>query len=458
VGNRGETKTTASVTGDRGDGSLRGHIDAKGQFDLNQTWRTGYQLQRTSSDSYSTLYGMRFESDRPWLTTRPYLEGFGRRNYALAEGFSFQGQRTVDDPGRSPTVLPHMQYSYLGDPGWRGSFWSVDSDVLAYARSEGTDAQRLSMESAWNLPWTTRLGELYLLRASFRGDGYHANDLDSTTTGRQSATDGRAVPQISLNWRMPFASANVLPQTLEPMGMLAVSPNGNNPSTIPNEDSLSFEMDENNLLRPNRLAGLDRIEGGLRGGYGLRWIGYPRQGTSLLAQVAQGWRAHADSTFNRNSGFQDNFSDYIGRIGLNPGGNVALDSRTRLDKDTGEMRSNVSSVSLGPPGLRGSASYAWVDVVRSEEGVLYPKRQFATYMLSSAISQYWLVRGSTSFDLTDSGGNLGWSADVTYNDECFALVTRMRRFNTTDEALMSGFDLTFNLVLKTLADVPLNLF
>lgn len=458
VGNGGETKTTASLTGDRNSGDMRGHIDAKGQFDLNRTWRTGYQLQRTSSDNYSSLYGMRFESDRPWLTTRPYLEGFGRRNYALAEGFSFQGQRNTDDPGHAPMVLPHAMYSYIGDPGWRGSFWTVDSDVLAYTRSEGTDAQRLSMESAWNLPWTTRFGELYLLRASLRGDGYHANDLD-TTAGAQSATSGRAVPQVSLNWRMPFTSSTSgMAQTLEPMGMIAAGPNGNNPSKIPNEDSLSFALDENNVLRPNRLVGLDRVEGGARGGYGLRWLGYPAHGGTMMAQLAQGWRNHADSTFSRNSGFTENFSDYVGRVGFTPNANLTLDSRARLDKDTGELRSNVSSLSMGPQALRGTVTYAWVDVSRSEEGILYPKRQYVSYSLSSALSQFWQLRGTTNFDLTDSGGNLGWTTDLTYNDECFAFVTRMRRFNTTDEALLSGFDVTLNLVFKTLADVPINLF
>jgi LPS-assembly protein len=458
VGNGGETKTTASLTGDRNSGDMRGHIDARGQFDLNRTWRTGYQLQRTSSDNYSNLYGMRFESERPWLTTRPYLEGFGRRNYAMAEGYSFQGQRNTDDPGNSPLVLPHALYSYIGDPGWRGSFWTVDSDVLAYSRAEGTDAQRLSMESAWNLPWTTRFGEVYLLRASMRGDGYHANDLDSTVAGSQSATSGRAVPQVSLNWRMPFANSSGMPQTIEPMGMMAAGPNGGNPAKIPNEDSLSFALDENNVLRPNRLVGLDRVEGGVRGGYGLRWVGYPARGGAMTAQVAQGWRGHADSTFGRNSGFTENFSDYVGRVGFIPNSNLSLNSRARLDKDTGEMRSNVSSMNLGPPALRAGLSYAWVDQVRSDVGVIYPKRQYVLYSLSSALSQYWQVSGTTNYDLTDEGGNLGWTANMTYNDECFAFVTRMRRFNTTDETLLSGFDVTFNLVFKTLADVPINLF
>lgn len=458
LGTSGEAKATGSITEDKYNGNVRGHIDASGRFDLDHTWRTGYLLQRTSDDTYTRLYNVRMDVDRPWLTTRPYLEGFGRRTYALAEGFSFQSNRTTDDPGNSPLVLPHLAYSYVGEPGWKGSYWTVDSDMLSYYRSEGTDATRLSTAATWNLPWTTRFGEVYKLSTSLRGDGYHSTDLENFQRD-SSATAGRVIPQVALNWRMPFVTSEWLPQVVEPMAMVAASPNGSNPTTIPNEDSIDVELDESTVLRPNRVVGLDRVEGGFRAGYGLRWIGYPYRGGHLLAQVAQGWRAHADDTFNTTSGFAENFSDYVGRVDVVPSANISLSNRVRLDKDTLGIRRNESSVTVGPQALRLSTSYAYYESVTGEGGQIFPRRNYLAYGLTSALSQNWGVRATASNDLTSSGGFLGWTGELVYNDECLAVVSRLRRYYTDSSTdLLSGYDLTFNVIFKTLGGVPITAF
>jgi LPS-assembly protein len=458
VGPNGEAKGTGSITEDKNTGQVRGHVDATGRFDLDHTWRTGYMLQRTSDDTYTRLYNVRIDQDRPWLTTRPYIEGFGRRTYALAEGFSFQSSRIEDDPGNSPLVLPHLIYSYTGEPGWKGSYWTVDSDMLAYYRSEGTDSTRLSSAATWNLPWTTRFGEVYHLSASVRGDGYHSTDLQNAERDA-SATTGRLIPQVAMTWRMPFASSQGIPQVLEPLMMVAASPNGNNPTTIPNEDSIDVELDEGSVLRPTRLVGLDRVEGGLRAGYGLRWVGYPYRGGHVLAQVAQGWRAHADDTFAANSGFADNFSDYLGRIEVSPSGNLTLSNRSRLDKDTLSLRRNESSVLVGPQALRTTVSYTYYDSVTSEAGQIFPRRNYLGYGITSRLSENWGLRAMASNDLTSSGGFLGWTGEAIYNDECLAVVSRLRRYYTdSSSGILSGYDLTFNIVLKTLGGVPITAF
>jgi LPS-assembly protein len=293
---------------------------------------------------------------------------------------------------------------------------------------------------------------LYKLVASLRGDGYHVNDLG----GQGSPTTGRVIPQMALNWRYPFASTSgPLSQVIEPLAMVAASPNGGNPSSIPNEDSIDFELDDINVLRANRRAGLDRVEGGLRGAYGLRWSAYHRQGY-IIAQAAQGWRAHADSAFAETSGFGDNFSDYVGRLDVSPGGNFALLNRVRLDKDSLEVRRNENTVSIGPSLLRLSATYLMFE--RPTADVDYTRRQYLVYSVTSDISRYWSLFASSSHDLTDSGGQLGWQARATYSDECFAFVSNLRRYYTTDRESASGYELTFNVVFKTLGEVPLNVF
>lgn len=453
VGAQGEARTVASLTEDKYTGDLRGHIDARARFDLNSAWRAGYQIERSSDDTYTALYSYRIQNERPWLTTRPYVERFGRESYIQAEAFAFQGLREADDPGQSPIVLPHVTTSHVGMPDNKGGYWSLDNDILAYARSEGTGATRLSSTAGWHRPFMGRLGDVTTVSTSMRVDGYHAERVVDEGSGNA----GRAVPQIAADWRLPFVrNSATLPQMLEPVAMVALSPNGGNSPSIPNEDSIGFELDELNVFRPNRLPGLDRVEGGLRGAYGLKWHAYPSVGP-IGATVAQGWRQHADSTFRRGAGFDEQLSDYLGRVDFSPSDNLQLLNRIRLDKSSGEMRRNESTVSVGSPLLRTDISYLMIE--RSEDETEdFARRNYLAWQIQTALTRYWSALGGMSYDLTDAGGPLGWNARLIYDDECFAFVTNLRKNYTHDRDYESGFNLTVNVVFKTLGDVPFNVF
>ena len=53
---------------------------------------------------------------------------------------------------------------------------------------------------------------------------------------------------------------------------------------------------------------------------------------------------------------------------------------------------------------------------------------------------------------------LGWQARVTYDDDCFAFVTGLRQDYTDYRDIESGFEITFNVVFKTLGDIPIDVF
>ncbi len=455
AGREGETTTIASLTADRYDGDLRGHLDAKGRFDLNSTWRAGYQVQLASDDTYNAIYGYPIQADRPWLTTRPYLEGFGRQNYALAEGFGFQGLRSSDKQSEAPIVLPHMAYSYVSMPDSGGGYWSMDNDLLSYTRRNGVDAARVSTTAAWQRPFQSRIGDITTITASVRGDAYHAEDLPGIGT----AQSGRALPQIAANWRMPFVNdSRTLPQLIEPVAMVAASPNGGNPRKIPNEDSIGFELDELNVFRPNRMPGLDRVEGGVRGAYGLRWHAYPSSNSSVNATVAQGWRAHDDNTFGQGSGFDDNLSDYLGRLDIRPSSYLALLNRIRLDRKNGEIKHTENTLTVGSPMLSNSLTYLLLEPSTYDDTV-YNRRHYIAYSVQSALTRNWSATASIEYDLTDDeGGPIGWAGKLTYDDECFAFVSNLRHNYTYDRDYKPGYEVTFSVVFKTLGDVPVNVF
>lgn len=453
-GAEGEERTIASLTADKYSGDLRGHINSRARFDLDQSWRAGYQLERSSDDTYTAIYSYRMSNDRPWLTTRPYVEGFGRRNYTMAEAFAYQGLRADDSPEQSPIVLPHITTSRMTAPDSRGGYYTYDADVLAYGRSEGTNSTRLSNRVGWQRPYMGSFGDITTVSTGLRADAYHSDTLPEVG----SANSGRVVPEVATNWRMPFARpSRSMPQVLEPMAMVAASPNGGNPSKIPNEDAIGFELDETNIYRPNRLPGLDRVEGGVRGAYGLRWHAYPGNNSWMTAAVAQGWRAHADDTFRPGSGFEDTLSDYVARFDVSPSPNLALLNRMRLDRKTAKIRRNENTLSVGSPILRADVSYIMFERADDTETQL-DRRHATTWTLTSALTRYWSMRGGVSYDLTDGTSPTSWNARLVYDDECFAFVSEMKRNYTYDRDYLAGYSVTVNVVFKTLGSIPFNVF
>ena len=382
----------------------------------------------------------------------------------MAETLSFQGHRLNTDPTKSPVVAPHMVLQNVTSPGWAGSYWTFDNDFMSYTRSQGTEGERLSHRTAWNLPLRSPDGQVVLVSASMRGDGYRASHLDTVASGNSST--GRAIPELSVDWRYPFVrTGSSVSQVIEPMIMMATAPVGGNSAKIPNEDSLAFELDETNVMRPNRLVGLDRVETGTRGGYGLRWAGYGRTGGAATIQVAQGWRQHVDSTFSDSSGFTKSFSDYVGRVNVRPSGTLSLTDRVRLDKDSLALRRNEASLGIGPPALNFGASYIFLaassatsSASSAASSAFYPQRQYVAYSISSEWSRYLSASFALNQDLATNGGVIGWTGRMMYNDECFAVVGTMNRYFSDNPGILSGYNLMLTVVLKTLGEAPVSVF
>lgn len=442
----GKIESQASFTRNS-DEEYRGHIKSKGLFDLNETWRAGYDLARSTDDTYMRTYG--FRHPLPVLETRPFLEGFGGRSYALAQAFSYQGLRAKDDPGMEPFVLPMLEYHRVGQPGPFGQYWSFDAGGLAITRGDGTDTRRLSSRIAWQLPYTAPAGDVYKLTAQLRGEGYHTDNWHADGRTHEGFT-GRMVPELSLDWRFPLVRHGAwMSDVIEPVVVGTVAPNGMNPTRMPNEDSLDFEFDETNLFRPGRFAGLDRYEGGSRVAYGLKWSAFGNRPGSISAMLGQSYRVHTDSTFARDTGLADHLSDYVGRVDVNPRGNLRFLYRFRIDKDDLSAARNEIGAQVGPKAFQLSANYLFVDQ-SSLTG--YPEREQLSASLSSALTQNWSGSLSTLYDLGANKGPLMHMARLIYDDECFALgLTYMHRY-THDREYKGGEAVMLRFVFKTLGE------
>lgn len=436
------------------DGRFRNHVNAEMLASLDDTWRAGADVALTSDRSYLKTYR---DLSPSFLTTRPYLQGFGRRSHAIVEGYYFQSMRAPTTITESaPVVLPLAEWNYVSAPGERGGYHTFDTGFAAVSREgDGTDSRRLSAEYGWHLPYIGPIGDVYRLDVSVRGDAYHVADVD-TPDGSYTGTTGRIVPQAALTWSWPMMRSHEgWSEVIEPIVQGVVAPRGQNPEDIPNEDSLDFEFDDTNLFSTNRFTGWDRVEGGARVNYGLRYGAFI-PGTGRLEMMGgQSWTPAPEGLFTDASGLAQEFSDYVGRIGLEAGPNLGLLYRFRLDKDTLQANRYELAARVGPPALQVGVSYIGLvgETLRSSGQAT--EREEVTVGVSSRFSRYWRARAVAQWEMADEVEPLLIGGGLGYEDECLAVDFTAERRYTYDEELESGLYVGLRVLFKTLGETTI---
>ncbi len=428
---------------------IRGHIEAEGNFDIDETWRWGFDINRTTDDTYMRRYGL---GSYNTLSTNVFVEGFRRRNYAAANMYAFQNLSSSVDSDSTPLVLPLLEYSHIGEPDRYGGRTNLDLNLMALSRETGTNTRRMSAILGWRLPYVSDAGSVYTLATQVQGDLYHVNRLERANKSNFSGFSGRFHPSLSMEWRHPFVREEgngSIHQLIEPTVSAVISPYGGNPDTIPNEDSQVFEFDDTHLFAMNRFSGFDRVEGGPRLDYGLKWGVFGKSGGSTALRLGQTYRVKADDTFANESGLEDNFSDVVGSVHVQPGKNINAFFRTRLDKEDLSIERNEVALGIGSPALNVSANYIFFD---KQEGSEFQTREQLGASLSAKFTRYW--RGSVS-GLRDLVDDEMRSIDfgLTYEDECLIFNTRATRTFYEDRDLKPTDAILFTITLKTLGPI-----
>ena len=409
----------------KGGRDTRWHLKANGLWMANSSTHFGADVYRASDDSYLSRFDI---ASLDTLVSDAFVEYFDDRSYAGASGYLYQGLRPIDDPGQIPLVAPLLTYSYLTPPSKTGSSASVESSLLVLTRSDGTDSRRFSTGFAWQAPFLTADGQFFRTRLSLRGDAYHASNVPFADR-KQSGFASRFIPEALIEWRYPFARmGDTSHQFFEPMAMVVWSPNGGNSRKIPNEDGQDFEFDEINLFSTNRFPGLDRVEGGLRVNYGLRIGQYDRDSGHYELFLGQAWRAHDDSTFDESQGLSGHFSDYVGRLQINPFPYLDLLYRFRISDEFKSLYRSELGVNVGTDDANLEVSYVRLD--EETDPVIYPLRERAQISTGAEfrLIDNWTLTGSWRGDV-DRGESILFGSALAYQDECLEMsLSGERRF------------------------------
>ena len=146
------------------DNSVQGTIYTKGQFNLDDTWRWGFNIARASSPDYVRDFHIGagdLGSEPTLLTSQIYAEGFGQGSYSRFDVRFYQTLNEVVVSSELPLVLPRYQYSYFGQPDSWGGRFSLDAGAFNVVRSDGTNTRRANVTLNWSRPFVGALGDLW---------------------------------------------------------------------------------------------------------------------------------------------------------------------------------------------------------------------------------------------------------------------------------------------------------
>lgn len=444
---------------DNGDGenAFRGYIFANGRFQLNDNWSVTASIRRATDRTFLRRYDIS-RDDR--LRSLVAVERIDQDSYFSFAGYATQTLQADRNQGLIPVAFPVIDYRHRYDDPVFGGKIETQVNTLGITRTDGQDTQRAFASAQWSLRKLTPLGQEVTLTALVRGDVYHSDENDTTSTAIYRGEPGwqhRGIATTAIDVKWPLVGQIFGgTQVFTPRVQLVASPDVKNLS-IPNEDSRALELEDSNLFSLNRFPGYDRIEDGVRFTYGFDWQ-FERPRWRIKTTVGQSIRlSDKPALFPDGTGLTGTASDIVGRTEVRYRDFVSLIHRFRVDKDSLAVRrnefdavigNNQTYLELGYTKLNRDISTAIEDLQDREEVRAAGRIAFA---------RYWSLFGSAVVNLTDRQEDPVYGSDgfqplrtrigAAYEDDCMQISLTWRRdYEATGDARRgNSFQLRFSL-------------
>lgn len=450
---RGEISFKGSATEDK-DNNKEGHLKAGFHYDINEAWRASGQYFRVSNDTYFRRYVIPdVDDEQPFLESNITLERFGENSYFTGSVLGFQDLRSQSKSNEIMHAYPLVDFHYMTDPLLDGDMYAFSNANLAVVDSTSKlKSDRLSVTQGIRMPYVSPFGFSADFLAFARADGYHIDsgrDGFSGVRANDSYETGRIYPNVSLELGYPMSSQiGSVSQILEPIIMGVWAPNGGNSVKIPNTDSLDFDFDDTNLFSPNRFSGYDRVEGGARVNYGIRWSLYDTEDRSVSALFGQSYRLREDDNLNGLVGTDNHFSDYVGRLQIDYK-DLSAAYRFRLKQQDLSFAKNELSVAAGRNPLRIGANYLYLTEQNSSD-YAYDTREEIYLWASSQLTRQWSATGYYRYNLVNGTKPLEGGFSLRYDNECTALLFELEKSYGQDKDYKGDTTFMVKIILKTL--------
>lgn len=426
----------------------RGHVFGNGSFEFDQDNRWGFDLAAASDDTYLRRFKI---SSEDTLTSQIFVEGLRGRTHASANAYYFRGLEEDEVSSETPIIFPVLDYNFIGEPDRFGGRFNIDANALVLQRRQGADSRRVSVAGGWQLPYVAPHGSVLTFATSVRGDIYHTNgvpNLADPNSAKRGGVIGRVLPQVSVDWRYPLVrTEGGARQMIEPIVVLVASPYGGNPSSIPNEDSESFEFDDTNLFSPNRFTGLDRWEGGPRANVGVKLAAYGQSGAQASFLLGQSFRLRENTLFRQETGLEKKRSDFVGRFYYRPSKYLDYIHRFRLNRSDFGFRRNDIRVLVGPPYLKLKINYVELDDALTDDKVKTVQELNAG--LTLRMTKFWSLKAHNRRDI-ETNQTISSGVGVLFKNECVEFNASFDRRFTRDRDVEPSSSFNFSLALTNI--------
>lgn len=344
-GTHSEFRTRGSFTHNR-EGENRWHLFNNDIIELGENARATVFLARASDKTYLQKYG--FYDSQPYLDSGARVELFGQSGYVVADAHIFQELRKYSSTLALPSgnILPNIRGVYQTDPFFAETYATFMGDVLGI-EGDGVASQRLIGEARVTSPWTLWGGNRLTASLATRYDLYNFDNTTMVDGTMYSGVKARFLPSGYLEWGLPmFKAGNKWTNVIEPRARLTVMRHIADNEFAASNDSVGALLSDSTLFSANRFAGLDVWENGTFADYGVRWATFDTRGRTLETFFGQTYDFTSRPDTDKNSGFHNGASDYVGRISYNNASWMNLYTRFRMGRDSFELRHIETNLTL----------------------------------------------------------------------------------------------------------------
>ena len=429
----------------------RGHLFIDGKFDHSDFWRYGFNIKRTTDDTYLARYMFEGASDR--LQSDFFIEGFDDEHYFYATGIATQVQSSTYQSNKTPLILPSINYNYQGSKKTKMGFVDFNANFLSLTRRQGSDLRKISLQPIITYPFQDNLGNRFKFQAKTTVSSYVLSHVQRTNKNDFKGIKNRIHPEFLFGWDLPLQKKqNNSIFFLKPQAAIILAPNRGGDEDIPNEDSNSFEFSETHLFNSSLYPGDDKLEkSNQRIDYGLNFS-VKSQEKNLNSDffIGQSFRFRKNHNFGSTSGLNDQLSDLIGRIGFGFGKNLNLSYRFLINKDSlFTTRRDQFTVSTKIYNTDVTINYIYLEPTT---GISDEREEF-NISLNHTFNDSYSLRYSIREDLTSTGGMLGQKFALTFNNECFTTEIGLNRSYYLDREIKPNDTFMITFIFKTLGSI-----
>lgn len=459
-------------------------VSSKADFKINPRWAFGWDAMVQSDNNFARTYSL-FDADESTHRNQAYLTGLGRRNSFDMRAYYFDVQDADPDnkeEKKQAVVHPVIDYTYINPEPILGGQLSATVNFQSLTRTTtdrvrrlgGIDvpdrfqgiagnSNRFTTEAEWKRTFVVPGGLLLTPLLAARGDGFYldTNNVPSSYAGNyyDGSDAGRAMLTAGLEARYPIlvTTANAS-HVFEPIAQVYARPDERFAGRLPNEDSQSLVFDAANLFERDKFSGFDRVEGGTRANYGIRYTGTLDSGYVFRGVFGQSYQLAGKNSFasndlvnvGANSGLQTRASDLVGSMGVEAPMGVTASFGGRFDHKSLEIQRTDSTLGYNSKKLQTELTYTQI-AAQPKYG--YPKEgQEIQSTTAVKLRDFWSVYGSATWDLKAnvlSRNTFGFS----YDDSCTVFEIGFSQTRDPDNKTANDWSIGARLSFRTLGDI-----